>query len=368
MFAQTGFIGHDAGHRQISSSRRIDDLIGRIHGNLLIGLSYGWWISKHNRHHAHPNQAGLDPDVGGRAIAFTACEFRARRGVGAWIARRQAWLFFPMLALEGLHLHAAGLLALPRHRTTPVKLSEAGLRRRTSADIWPPCSWCSPPCRRWRSSPCTRDCSASIWVLRSPPTTRACACSARTTKSTFLRRQVLTSRNVSGGWLTALVLGGLNYQIEHHLFPSMPRPNLRHAQAPVQAFCAKHGIPYAQTSLLDSYAQVLRHLNTVGGAVARETLHCHSRVTTIGQSPRTAAMQAHTEHDEPCPAGPRRSLPSSPFRVPEAPAPPVVRYLPQDRVTHDKYGLGTILSVEEGVAVTVTSVRTRGGSAPPAPK
>jgi fatty acid desaturase len=60
---------------------------------------------------------------------------------------------------------------------------------------------------------------------------------------------------------------GLNYQIEHHLFPSMPRPNLRHAQAPVQAFCAKHGIPYAPTSLLDSYAQVLRHLNTVGGAV-----------------------------------------------------------------------------------------------------
>jgi hypothetical protein len=52
-------------------------------------------------------------------------------------------------------------------------------------------------------------------------------------------------------------------------------------------------------------------------------------------------------------AGPRRSLPSSPFHVPEAPAPPVVRYLPQDRVTHDKYGLGTILSVEEGVAVTV---------------
>ncbi|MEK8169134.1 fatty acid desaturase [Streptomyces sp. M19] len=39
-----------------------------------------------------------------------------------------------------------------------------------------------------------------------------------------LQRQVLTSRNVRGGALTDWFLGGLNYQIEHHLFPSMPRP------------------------------------------------------------------------------------------------------------------------------------------------
>jgi fatty acid desaturase len=58
MFAQTAFIGHDAGHRQISGSKRTDDLIGRIHGNLLVGLSYGWWISKHNRHHARPQPGG----------------------------------------------------------------------------------------------------------------------------------------------------------------------------------------------------------------------------------------------------------------------------------------------------------------------
>ena len=86
MFTQTGFIGHDAGHRQISGSKRADDLIGRIHGNLLIGLSYGWWISKHNRHHAHPNQVGRDPDIAGAAIAFTPDQARVRRGMGTWLA------------------------------------------------------------------------------------------------------------------------------------------------------------------------------------------------------------------------------------------------------------------------------------------
>ena len=83
-------------------------------------------------------------------------------------------------------------------------------------------------------------------------------------QSDFLRRQVLTSRNVSGGWLVDNALGGLNYQVEHHLFPSMPGPSLRHAQALVREFCRQHGLPYCQASLVGSYAQALRHLNTVG--------------------------------------------------------------------------------------------------------
>ncbi len=62
----------------------------------------------------------------------------------------------------------------------------------------------------------------------------------------FLRKQVLTSRNVRGGRVVDFALGGLNYQIEHHLFPSMPRPNLRHAQAIVQEFCVRHGISYTE--------------------------------------------------------------------------------------------------------------------------
>jgi fatty acid desaturase len=80
----------------------------------------------------------------------------------------------------------------------------------------------------------------------------------------YLRRQVLTSRNVRGHWLTDYALGGLNYQIEHHLFPSMPRGNLRHAQKVVRAFCAEHGISYLETGLVASYAQALRHLDDIG--------------------------------------------------------------------------------------------------------
>jgi fatty acid desaturase len=80
----------------------------------------------------------------------------------------------------------------------------------------------------------------------------------------FLRRQVLTSRNVRGGWLIDFLLGGLNYQIEHHLFPSMPRASLRHARPIVRAHCLKYGLPYIEVSVFDSYRQALGHLHTVG--------------------------------------------------------------------------------------------------------
>ena len=61
VFTQIGFLGHDAGHRQIFRSRRANYVVGLLLGNLGIGLSYGWWVGKHNRHHAHPNTEGATP-------------------------------------------------------------------------------------------------------------------------------------------------------------------------------------------------------------------------------------------------------------------------------------------------------------------
>ena len=82
MFTQVGFLGHDAGHRQILRSRKANYVIGVLHGNLGIGLSYGWWVSKHNRHHAHPNQPGEDPYVTLSVLAFTADQAGTARGLG----------------------------------------------------------------------------------------------------------------------------------------------------------------------------------------------------------------------------------------------------------------------------------------------
>ena len=66
----------------------------------------------------------------------------------------------------------------------------------------------------------------------------------------------------AGRWTSPL--GGLNYQIEHHLFPSMPTPNLRRAQPIVRAYCAELGVAYHESGLIDSYAQALRSMHASG--------------------------------------------------------------------------------------------------------
>src|SRR5262249_62241748 len=96
MFTQAGFLGHDAGHRQISGSRRVSYILGILHGNLGIGLSYGWWVTKHSRHHAHPNTEGADPDIAMRVLAFTAAQAPASPGPSPPVPRYPAYPFFPL--------------------------------------------------------------------------------------------------------------------------------------------------------------------------------------------------------------------------------------------------------------------------------
>jgi fatty acid desaturase len=264
MFAQVGFLGHDVGHRQVVGSRRASRILGVGLANLCIGLSYGWWVTKHNRHHAHPNTEGADPDIVIKPLAFTPGQARGSRGLARALFRCQAYLFFPLLLLEAISLHTASIRALAsrdggRGRTVEVILLAANLAAYLCAVFL----YLSPV-------------KAVVFILVQQglfglylgatfaPNHKGMPILAAADNSDFLRRQVLTSRNVRGGWLTDLALGGLNYQIEHHLFPSMPRPNLRRTQPLVRQFCLQRGVPYSQASLPGSYAQALRYLHTVG--------------------------------------------------------------------------------------------------------
>jgi fatty acid desaturase len=273
VFGQIGFLGHDAGHRQVFTTHRANYVLGVMCGNLGIGLSYGWWTSKHSRHHAHPNTEDVDPDVMIGPLAFSSTRARAGRGVQRLLFRYQAYLLIPLLFLEAISLHVSSINALigqARQRRTSPKGSgrhwswEAGLLTvHVSAYLCAVFLVLSPV-------------RAVVFILVQQgllgfylgcsfaPNHKGMPVLAATDKTDFLRRQVLTSRNVRGGWLTDFALGGLNYQIEHHLFPSMPRPSLRRAQPLIAAFCAEHDLPYCQATLFGSYAQALRHLNGIG--------------------------------------------------------------------------------------------------------
>jgi fatty acid desaturase len=186
---------------------------------------------------------------------------------GRWatrlVLRYQAYLFFPMLLLEAFSLHVASIRALAS-RASRHRAWETALFAAHTAGYFAVVLLVLSPVK------------AVVFILVQQglfglylgssfaPNHKGMPILPAADRTDFLRRQVLTSRNVRGGWLTDFALGGLNYQIEHHLFPSMPRPNLRHSQALIREFCLQRDLPYCQSSLLGSYAQALRHLNTVG--------------------------------------------------------------------------------------------------------
>jgi len=178
LFGQIGFLGHEAGHQQMFRSRRANDIAGLVHGNLLVGLSYGWWTGKHNRHHAHPNQLGKDPDISIGALAFTPGQAGGKRGPLRAVVRYQAYLFFPLLTLEAVSMHAVSVRAVlgggVGNRPLRRRWLEGLLLLGHCAGYLTLVALCCPRCGRSRSSPCSRACSACTWAVRSRPTTRAC--------------------------------------------------------------------------------------------------------------------------------------------------------------------------------------------------
>ena len=263
VFTQLGFLGHDAGHRQISGSRRASYILGILLGDLSIGLSFGWWVSKHNRHHAHPNTEGADPDVNMKVLAFTPAQASAARGLSRAVFRWQAYLFFPMLLAEALSLHVSSIAAVAG-KSWRRRLPEALLLAVHFASYLTILFLVLPPLKAIVFVVVQQGLFGMYMGAAFAPNHKGMPVLTADDKTDFLRRQVLTSRNVRGGWFNDLLLGGLNYQIEHHLFPSMPRPNLRRSQPLIREFCLKHDLPYCQASLFGSYSQALAYLNSVG--------------------------------------------------------------------------------------------------------
>ena len=262
---QFGFLGHDAAHQQMFRSPTWNAWTARILAGCFAGLSYAWWRDKHNRHHAAPNREGHDPDIAPGAIAFTRDIVESRTtGFAGWFVKRQGWLFFPLLTLEGLNLHSESIRGLLRPGNVPYRRLELSLVVTRLSAYVVALLLLLPPGK-----------AVAFFVLQMAvfglclggsfaPSHKGMPIVPASSRIDFFQRQVLMSRNVRGGATVDFAMGGLNYQIEHHLFPSMARPNLRLVQPTVKKYCQDHGVPYAEVGLFESYGIVVSYLNNVG--------------------------------------------------------------------------------------------------------
>ncbi len=264
IFTQFAFLGHEASHRQVLASGRANDRFGRVLANLFVGISYSWWMNKHSRHHGNPNKVGKDPDIALGTVAFRTEDAESTTGLRAWVVRRQGWLFFPLLLLAGIDLHQASFRGLFGRGRIEGRALEFVLLGARSVIYLGLLFWLLPVGMAFAFLGVQLAVFGFYMGASFAPNHIGMPVVPADAKLGFLDKQVLTSRNVSGGWWMTVLMGGLNYQIEHHLFPSMPRPHLSRARRLVRQHCREHGVPYTETSLVRALGIVVRHMNQVG--------------------------------------------------------------------------------------------------------
>ncbi|MFM1957882.1 MAG: hypothetical protein RI929_245 [Actinomycetota bacterium] len=265
MSAQYGFIAHEASHRQVFRNNKLNDWTGLVLANLFAGLSYGFWLRKHNKHHQRPNQIGEDPDIAIRVLSFTTESKLAKKGVERWFSDRQGYLFPLLLLFTGFDLLLDSLAGLGRKdRPLGVRVLEFSLMMIRQFAPYVALAIMFGPF--W---------AIAMWFVMMmsfgffmgaafAPNHKGMPLVSKDSKLDFFSRQVLTSRNIKGSWLKDNLMGGLNYQVEHHLFPSMARPYLRKAHSIVAEYCRQNDITLVEMNLLASYKVIMKHLNKVG--------------------------------------------------------------------------------------------------------
>ena len=272
IFTQFAFLGHEASHRQVFTSGPANDRLGRVVATLVVGISYAWWMTKHTRHHGNPNQLGKDPDIAPGFVAWTEDDAAFATGFVGWLNRRQGWFYFPLMTLLGLDLHQASIRRLFRRGKLQGRTQELVLMSVRAALYLGAVFWLLPLGMAFAFIGVQLAVFGVYMGLSFSPNHVGMPIVPHGVKLDFLDKQVMTSRNVSGGWWATALMGGLNYQIEHHLFPSMPRPHLHRARRLVRAHCRKYGVPYVENSLGEALAIVARYVNEVG--LAARQFHC----------------------------------------------------------------------------------------------
>lgn len=281
--AQFGFIAHELAHQQVFKSRKTNEFLGMIVANLFAGLSYGFWLQKHNRHHGSPNMLGSDPDINLRVLAFNTEQKYSKPSAERMLTRHQGWLFPILVFFTSFDLLLDSFKSLSRksgrgHNLKWVEGAMLVVRLLAPVVIYAvflplwllPIAWLT----YMLSFGVFLGTAFAVNHIGMPLIEGRLKDSKGKERIGFLERQVLTSRNITPNWFKNLMLGGLNAQIEHHLFPSMSRPNLFKVRPMVIEFCRKNDLKYTEMGLIKGTRDVMKYLSSVGRSTKVDPFVC----------------------------------------------------------------------------------------------
>ena len=261
---QIAFVAHDAGHRGISPPKPGGGInwLGWIHGSIGFGVSIEMWVDEHSGHHAMTMRPHEDPQFKYLPIFLVSQKeldtfdklSNVEQVLAKWFVPFQHYTLIPISVIIGrFNLHIISLIyALKAKKLYDV----AGL---ALYFMWFGSIVSYLPIKE--RVPFVFVAYIVAGILHIQLTISHLATDSFTAeedeKEQFFAFQCKTTRNIDTSWYDDWFHGGLQYQIEHHLFPQMPRHYLPKVKPLVEQLCKKHDVPYRSTSFTKAVGECL---------------------------------------------------------------------------------------------------------------
>ncbi|GER45208.1 fatty acid desaturase [Striga asiatica] len=287
---QVAYLGHDSGHYQIMTTRGFNRFIQILAGNCLTGISIAWWKWTHNAHHIACNSLDYDPDlqhlpmlaVSSKLFNSLTSRFYGRQltfdSLSRFFVSYQHLTFYPVMCVARVNLYLQTFLLLfSKKRKVPDRaLNLLGilvfwtwfpilvsfLPDWTERFVFVMASFCVTSIQHVQF--CLNHFAANVYV--GPPR-----------GNDWFEKQTGGTIDISCSSYMDWFFGGLQFQLEHHLFPRLPRCQLRRVSPLVQELCKKHGLPYRSLSFFEANAILPATLTNASNTTKKScALHCDS--------------------------------------------------------------------------------------------
>mmetsp|Transcript_15712 Transcript_15712/g.21578 ORF Transcript_15712/g.21578 Transcript_15712/m.21578 type:complete len:463 (+) Transcript_15712:99-1487(+) len=289
---QCGWLAHDFLHHQVFKNRFYGDVMGLIIGDLFQGFSVQWWKSKHNAHHAVPNlHASVegacdgDPDIDTMPIlAWTLkmAETAQNSKIGRMLISWQAFFYFPVLLFARMAwAHQSWVFVwggFGQHSVQGAAIDKKKMKYPTAEKVLLVLHYVglftimsymplfNAACYFLLAQTSCGLFLATVFGLGH----NGMSVYPANQRPDFWKLQVTTTRNVTSNWFVDWFCGGLQYQVDHHLFPMLPRHNLKQVHELVESFCKEQGVTYHEADMWVGTLEVLQHLSKVSVEFIKE--------------------------------------------------------------------------------------------------
>ncbi|KAL2468764.1 Delta(8)-fatty-acid desaturase 2 [Forsythia ovata] len=269
---QVAYLGHDSGHYEIMSSRGFNKFAQILTGNCLTGISIAWWKWTHNAHHIACNSLDYDPDlqhlpllaVSSRLFQSLKSHFYGRKltfdSMARFFVSYQHLTFYPVMCVARVNLYLQTLLLLFSNRKVP----DRALNILGTLVFW---TWfpllvsCLPNWNERVLFVLVSFCVTAIQHVQFCLNHFAANVYVGSPKgNNWFEKQTSGTIDIACSSWMDWFFGGLQFQLEHHLFPRLPRCHLRKISPIVQELCKKHSLPYRSLSFYEANVRTLETL------------------------------------------------------------------------------------------------------------